>query len=279
MHTRISLTYTPPFYYKNTLFFLSLYAIQGIETVGPNTYERFFDWNGSLGFLRVTFHPHKPELTLDIYGEKNTDPIVQHVYRMFDLESPFKEYHAHFLNYSKFSLLWQRHQGVRMVKGWNLFETAIQTILGQCVSLKHAKNLTYQLVQLFGKAVYNPYTQSQGYLFPTPEILSHADLIPLKTTQARKKTILEVSNYFSRPFNNKTINTVKEELLSLPGMGPWSVESIALRGFGHVDSFPKNDLILKRMLLKYHLNSETFKPWRSYAAMVLWHESLQNNVL
>ena len=37
-------------------------------------------------------------------------------------------------------------------------------------------------------------------------------------------------------------NRAREQLLALPGIGPWTAEMIAMRGLGDPDAFPATDL-------------------------------------
>lgn len=70
----------------------------------------------------------------------------------------------------------------------------------------------------------------------------------------------------------KRLNSWHELEIVLP---KWSVEYIALRGFGHPDAFPETDLALKRVT-KYHheFNIDAVRPWRSYGAVYLWKDYL-----
>jgi hypothetical protein len=60
-------------------------------------------------------------------------------------------------------------------------------------------------------------------------------------------------------------------LASLPGVGPWTLEYIALRGLGDPDGFPVGDAGL-RLAFPGDLRraSEAWRPWRGYAAAHLW---------
>lgn len=136
-----------------------------------------------------------------------------------------------------------------------------------------------QLIELQGEQITHPLNGEKVYLFPTPEILSKADLTSLGTTQIRKKTIKEFSRRVAEKqidLTTQNMNELKENLLSIPGIGPWTSEYIALRAFGDPDSFPAKDLILKRALEKYpDIDIETLRPWRSYAAIYLWKHYLE----
>ncbi len=67
-------------------------------------------------------------------------------------------------------------------------------------------------------------------------------------------------------------------LSALPGIGPWSVEMVALRGLGDPDAFPASDLAVRSGLVALGLTSRTavdearrrWRPWGAYAVQHLW---------
>ncbi|MGH2717273.1 MAG: DNA-3-methyladenine glycosylase family protein, partial [Actinomycetota bacterium] len=72
---------------------------------------------------------------------------------------------------------------------------------------------------------------------------------------------------------------VRERLQSIPGIGPWTVELVALRSLRDPDAFPAADLGLRRAAANYRLPerppallayAERWRPWRAYAAHYLW---------
>ena len=65
---------------------------------------------------------------------------------------------------------------------------------------------------------------------------------------------------------------------SLPGVGPWTLEYIALRGLGDPDGFPVGDAAL-RLAFPGDLRraSEAWRPWRGYAAAHLWRRHAQRD--
>jgi AraC family transcriptional regulator of adaptative response / DNA-3-methyladenine glycosylase II len=68
-------------------------------------------------------------------------------------------------------------------------------------------------------------------------------------------------------------------LMSLPGIGPWTANYIAMRALHWPDAFPAGDLMLMRAAKlkekQLTLHSEAWRPWRAYAAHYLW-QSLPN---
>ena len=65
---------------------------------------------------------------------------------------------------------------------------------------------------------------------------------------------------------------------TLPGIGEWTAQYIAMRGLGDPDAFPTGDLGLRiaagdgdRISARALTDlAERWRPWRAYAAMHLW---------
>lgn len=82
---------------------------------------------------------------------------------------------------------------------------------------------------------------------------------------------------------------VREELLAISGIGPWTAEIYTLMALGRPDIWPTGDLALK--VAAQHLKKlqtrpsesdlavigELWKPWRSVAARILWHYYLSDS--
>jgi AraC family transcriptional regulator of adaptative response / DNA-3-methyladenine glycosylase II len=72
----------------------------------------------------------------------------------------------------------------------------------------------------------------------------------------------------------------RAELAAMRGIGPWTVEIIALRALGDPDAYPSGDLILRRALgvtanREAERLAETWRPFRGYATQHLWADFLE----
>jgi AraC family transcriptional regulator of adaptative response / DNA-3-methyladenine glycosylase II len=66
---------------------------------------------------------------------------------------------------------------------------------------------------------------------------------------------------------------VRDSLLALPGIGPWTADYIALRALGDPDVFLSTDLGVRQGLRRMGIDpsrAESWRPWRSYALMYVW---------
>jgi DNA-3-methyladenine glycosylase II len=79
---------------------------------------------------------------------------------------------------------------------------------------------------------------------------------------------------------------VREELIQVTGIGPWTADIYLLMALGRPDIWPRGDLALVKaaQALKgldapptsdaFHELGEPWRPWRSVAARLLWHHYL-----
>ncbi len=273
----LSLSYRPPFDWNTLLNHYYTHQVSGVEFVSSDSYERMFRIGKTLGFLRVSKSEGESQLKLNVSVD---DPTVlfsvsQKVRQMFDLDSDPLLVTNSFQSHKFFDSLWKKYPGLRLARGWDPFETAICTILGQLVSVKQAKALVAQLVEHYGEAVTHRQTGKTGFLFPAPTTLAKANLSEVKTTESRKRAIREIARRVASHeidlLTPQDDDTVRAQLLSIPGIGPWSAEYISLRAFGSTDAFPHTDIILKRAIEKHpDIDLTKLRPWRSYAAVYLW---------
>jgi AraC family transcriptional regulator of adaptative response / DNA-3-methyladenine glycosylase II len=71
----------------------------------------------------------------------------------------------------------------------------------------------------------------------------------------------------------------RAQLAALPGLGPWTIETIAMRALGDPDAFPASDLGIRAGARQAGLPNDApaltvraaaWRPWRSYAVQYLW---------
>lgn len=276
---QLRLPYRPPLDWESLIGFFHSHQMTGIESTSNGVYERVFEFDNSVGGLRLENDALKSELKLRIVTQdyRHLFRVVQNIRRMFDLDSDPILIANSFSGSNLLSGLSQKHPGLRVPRGWHPFETTICTVLGQLVSTEQAQRLVKQLIKHYGTPVINPLTGDDAFLFPSPQLLAQASLQEIGTTGARKNTIQELSRLI---LNDKITlqstqdpKSFREALLQVPGIGPWTAEYLSLRALGDPDAFPHTDLILRRVLNHHpELDLELVKPWRAYAAIHLWKE-------
>jgi AraC family transcriptional regulator of adaptative response / DNA-3-methyladenine glycosylase II len=280
--TEVDLALEPPYDWQTIIRFYMSHPIPGVERVLDDSFERVFRIGNTIGFLQVRAMAGKPLLRLrmanaapSILGE-----VISRVRRMFDLDANPLLIANQFAQVPVLAKLCEHFPGLRVPRGWDPFETAICSILGQLVSAAQRSALVAQIVESYGEVIAHPVSGETTRLFPRPEVLARSNLTKVRTTTARKEAIRD----FSRRVLAGAISlseaqdpaVFRKALLQTKGLGPWSAEYISLRALDDTDAFPKTDLILKRALeLHPDLDLELVRPWRSYAAIYLWKEFAQ----
>ena len=276
----LSLGYRPPFDWTALLRYFEYHrAPGGAEEIEGEVYRRTFRIGGSVGAFEVAPLPGKHRLRLRAWTD---DPrilfeIVRRARSMFDLDSdPVRTANA-FAASPLLARLVEHRPGLRVPRGWDPFEAAVCTILGQLVSGAQARSLIGQLVEAYGERVARPGDGLTVTLFPRPEALADATLSEVRTTGGRKEAIREFARrvvdgriHFS---SEQDLAEFKKSVLAVKGLGPWTAEYASLRAMGDSDAFPGADLILKRVLdANPLLDLEPVRPWRAYAALHLWED-------
>ena len=167
---------------------------------------------------------------------------------------------------------------VRLPGALDPFELAVRAVLGQQVTVKAATTLTARLVDGIGSPID---TEHPGLdrLFPTPVRLAEAGaerIGRLGMPRARAETVVRLAKAVADGrlcLTRGAIALGRSGLASLAGqgIGPWTLEYVALRGLGDPDAFPLGDAGL-RLAFSGELAaaSESWRPWRGYAAAHLW---------
>lgn len=280
----LSLPYRPPFDWEASLAYYRSHEIAGLETIRDGAYERVFRFGpggpggAGTGLVRVQPDSRPCALRLQVIGGelRFLGRLVRTVRRMFDLDSdPLLVANA-FAGNPHLEKLRREKPGLRSPRGWDAYEIAVCSILGQLVSMEQANRMIAQLVRGYGEAVPHPVTGSELHLFPGPEILAGSGLDGVRTTRARKDALRE----FSRRLLDGRLSlssaqdpaAFRRSLLDIKGIGPWTAEYISLRSIADTDAFPATDLVLKKALAgNPELDLESVKPWRGYAAAYLWN--------
>ena len=278
---QLSLPYQPPFDWDGLLDYYRRHQVSRVEMIEGEMYSRVFKLGetNATGFFRVRPHSNKPELLLEmtISDTRQLLRVVQRVRHMFDLDSD-PVLIANAFTQSKFlASLQGRYPGARLARGFDPFETAVATILGQVISVTHTSRLMTQLVERYGEEIQHPILGERVRVFPRAHILAESDLYGLSITRQKRSTIREFSSHIAKgtiqlePAQNA--EDFKDAVQTIKGIGAWSAEYMALRALGDTDAFPAMDLILHRfMKANPDVDPDTVKPWRGYLAVFLWNE-------
>ena len=225
-----------PYDWERVLDWLGTRAIPGLEEVAGGVYRRF----GVVDVARI-------DGGIAVTGD--ADPGV--VARVFDT--------AHDPAALPRDPLFARAPGIRVPGAWSGWELAVRAVLGQQVSVAGARRTAEKLVAELG----------EDGRFPLPEAVADGRLPGMP--QARERALRTLAATVAdglRLDPPLDVTATRAALLELPGFGPWTVEYVAMRALRDPDAWPGSDLWLRRAADTE--DAERWRPWRAYAAMVLW---------
>jgi AraC family transcriptional regulator of adaptative response / DNA-3-methyladenine glycosylase II len=159
-------------------------------------------------------------------------------------------------------------------------ELAVRAVLGQQVSTAAARTHAARLVAAHGERIDDPGGELTA-LFPTPAALRGLDPAALALPEARKRTLVGLIAALDEGAVDLDgpPDQARADLLALPGIGPWTVETVAMRGLGDADAFLVGDLGVRVAAERLGLptapaalaeRSRRWSPWRAYAVQHLW---------
>ena len=262
------------------LEYLAARATPGVEAVEAGAYRRSISLNGSHGYFELALGERNNTLTARIeFG----DPcllflIIERIGAIFDLNADWAVI-ARTLRADLFlAPRVKTEEGVRVPGCWDGFEFVTRAILGQQTQVRTVTMLAGRLAHAFGA----PFPAARGltHLFPTPEVLADADLSRIGLPRAKAATI----RAFARAVCDGQIqfagivdgDAFLSRLRKIPGIGKWVAQCAAMGVLRDPDGFPSSDLVLRRVADRSSAReledySQVWRPWRAYAAMLLWH--------
>ncbi|OOB88275.1 DNA-3-methyladenine glycosylase 2 [Leclercia adecarboxylata] len=271
-----TLTWQPPYDWQWMLKFLGDRAVAGIEIVTSTDYTRSFACQGYRGLIHVT--PQLQAGTLQVVLSDGLLPIADlclaRITRLFDLHCDPRQIAT------ALGTLGAARPGLRLPGSVDTWEQGVRAILGQLVSVAMAAKLTGKLVALCGE----PLPEAPGYrCFPEPAAVAGADPLALKALGMplkRAESLIHLAqSVVAGDFPSETpvdIDSAIKALQTRPGIGRWTANYFALRGWQAKDVFLADDYLIKQRFAgmtpaQIRRYAERWQPWRSYALLHIWY--------
>lgn len=297
---KIKLFYRPPYDWTYMLNFFKLRGIPGVEKVtDEGIYRRSLsivgknkDYKGWIE-IKPLLKDHCLEVKIGCGLENVVVQVIGLIRKVFDLDAVPER------------LPKELPEGIRLPGCFNLFEMSVRAILGQQITVKAATTIAGRLVKELGQETSTPWDDINR-IFPEPvALLSLGDsaqnvLGQLGVIRSRSASIMNLAHEIQQCniTLNEDVDTFRQKLMELKGIGPWTAEYLAMRGLSWPDAFPVTDIEIKKEMMQflhdeqgqqlvnrsdlssYKLNklyekqaikfSMRYQPWRSYLTLALW---------
>lgn len=272
----VLLPWTPPYDWAWMVGFLQARAVAGVERFHDGGYSRSFRVAGHGGLIHLT--PDEEAQGLRVTLSPGLQPVAEICYarigQLFDLACDPQQVAR------TLGDLAQARPGLRLPGALDAFEQAVRAVLGQLVSVAMAARLTAKVAAGWGE----PLADAPGYiLFPTPEALSRADPQGLKALGMPLRRAEALIHLARAAFSGELpltapadIDAGLRQLQTLPGIGRWTANYFALRGWQAKDIFLPDDYLIKQRfpgmtpaaIARY---ARRWQPMRSYALLHIWY--------
>ena len=287
----VRLPYRKPFNWAGMLEFLAGRATPGVEQIAGGAYLRTVSVQGQPGVIEFRHDERDASIRVLLHGIATTGmfQVVQHVREMLDVDAPLADIVDVLGADKQLRMLLRSNPGIRVPGAWDGFELTVRAILGQQISVKAATTLAGRIAKRYGQPVVLPASLTQAsddltltHLFPTAAKLARARFNDIGLVSSRAETIRQVASAASRgeiDFEQADDpDMFCQKLMAVRGIGAWTAEYVSMRALKYPDAFPTADLGLLKatgndvkngaaMLKK---RAESWRPWRAYAALLLW---------
>ncbi|WP_315095349.1 AlkA N-terminal domain-containing protein [uncultured Cellulomonas sp.] len=251
---------------------LIAHAVPGVEVVEGSTVRRVVRLDGVPSLVEATLAADRITLTASAGSEAELADLAD---RWFGVADDLDAVRAALGDDRLLGPLLRARPRLRVLGHPDGFEAAVTTVLGQQVSLAAARTFGGRLAAAYG-------SPGPGGLLvhPSPERLAAVDPVELqrvvRITHARARTLHALAQACADGLTLAPgAPDVRSRLLALPGIGPWTVDYLALRVLGDRDALPVGDLVLRRALDVGTAAGVTrlaapWRPLRAFAAVHLW---------
>lgn len=280
----LRLAYRTPFEPSNLFGHLAAAAAPGVEEWRGGAYRRTLRLPGGPGIAALRPGPGYIEARLRVADLRDVTAAVARCRKALDLDADPHAPTEALAADTALAPLVAKTPGRRVPRKADGPEYAIRAVIGQQIATSSAATIAARLAEAYGETVDDP-EGGLTRLFPSPAALAEADPAHLPMPRTRKATVLALA----RALADGAVEVgpgadwakARAALGAVPGVGPWTVEMIAMRALGDPDAFPVKDLgVIKgaRALglgagKALEARSQAWRPWRAYAVQYLWASS------
>jgi AraC family transcriptional regulator of adaptative response / DNA-3-methyladenine glycosylase II len=272
----LTLAVREPFDGQALIEFLAARAVTGVESVSDGVYRRTLGLAHGPGVVELAPGIDRVDCRLRLTDLRDLGSAVERSRRLLDLDADPVAI-ADQLSEDELLRPWvSKRPGLRVPGHVDGFEVAVRAVVGQQVSVAGARTLLGRLVAEHGQLV----DGSDGVvrLFPAADTVAALDPDQLPLPRARGRALVGLAAAVADGAlvldRGSDRGQVRDTLLALPGIGPWTADYVALRALGDPDIFLPTDLGVRQGLVRMGIDdpgrADAWRPWRSYALMHVW---------
>jgi AraC family transcriptional regulator, regulatory protein of adaptative response / DNA-3-methyladenine glycosylase II len=278
----LRLPFRAPLSPGNLFGHLAATAVPGVEEWRDGAYRRTLRLPHGSGIVALRPRPDHIDCRLSLADLRDLAIAISRCRRLLDLDADPVATDDLLRTDPALAPHVDKNPGRRVPRTVDPEEFAIRAVIGQQVSTAAARTHAARLVLARGEQVTDP-EGGLTHLFPEPGALAETDPAALAFPKARRATITALAAALAAGDIDLGAGSdwsrARHLLGELPGVGPWTVEVVAMRGLGDPDAFTPGDLGVRAAARELGLpvtpaaltrHAAAWRPWRAYAVQYLW---------
>jgi AraC family transcriptional regulator, regulatory protein of adaptative response / DNA-3-methyladenine glycosylase II len=278
----LRLPFRAPLHPDNLFGHLAATAVPGVEEWRDGAYRRTLRLSHGHGIVALRPTPDHVSCQLWLADLRDLASAISRCRRMLDLDADPVAVGDVLSSDDVLAPLVRKAPGRRIPRTPDAAEFALRAVLGQQISTAAARTHAGRLAAIYGEQVTDP-AGGLGRLFPDVAVLAGADPEHLAMPRSRRQSFAAMADALATGRVDLTVGAdwheARARLATVPGIGPWTIETIAMRALGDPDAFPAGDLGIRAAARQAGLpeaaaaltaRAAAWRPWRSYAVQYLW---------
>jgi AraC family transcriptional regulator, regulatory protein of adaptative response / DNA-3-methyladenine glycosylase II len=278
----LRLPFRAPLCPGNLFGHLAATGVPGVEEWRDGAYRRTLRLPHGRGIVALRPGPEYIACQLSLTDLRDLAIAISRCRRLLDLDADPVAVAELLREDTVLAPLVRKAPGRRVPRTVDPTEFAVRVVLGQQVSTTAARTHAARLVAAHGEQIDDP-AGGLTHLFPEMAALAAAGPGTLAVPRARRAAFGSLTSALASGAVDlgpgSDWQQARAGLAALPGLGPWSVETIAMRGLGDPDAFTAGDLGVRAAAKLLGLpatpaaltrRGARWRPWRAYAVQYLW---------
>jgi DNA-3-methyladenine glycosylase II len=258
---------------------------QQIRAYANGIFHQVLKLKGNLVFINITSNGkiEQPKLSVAIKSnnpitstdKKIAEKMVRFIFNLdFDLCSFYKDVE----NDPAMHQIAQQLYGLKNPTTPTVFESLVDSIVEQQISIKVAHTIEQRITKKFGEPL--TIEDSAFYAYPTPQNIAKASIDDVRQCglSQRKaeyihgaaKLIADGKLDLEQMKNEKNPERIIVELDEIRGIGVWTAELTMLRGMQRLDALPADDFGIRRVISRYYCGGKPIKTAEARKIAVAW---------
>jgi AraC family transcriptional regulator, regulatory protein of adaptative response / DNA-3-methyladenine glycosylase II len=257
-------------------------AVSAVEEWRDGAYRRTLRLPHGHGIVALRPQPDHVSCQLLLTDLRDLASAISRCRRLLDLDADPVAISDLLSSDSVLAPLVSKAPGRRVPRTVDPAEFALRAVLGQQISISAARTHAGRLASAHGEPVSDP-TGGLSRLFPDAAQLAAVNPDSLAMPRSRRESFGALSTALAEGRVDLSTGSdwheARAQLSALPGLGPWTIETVAMRALGDPDAFPASDLGIRAGARQTGLldgaqaltdRAAAWRPWRSYAVQYLW---------